>query len=445
MHIGVIFPLSDIRAPVLGLRSKGQTELKAGLLVVVFLLTAFFAASIPLQPTLAQSPEGSLIVLPLSIDVVYPNSFTVDVQVQDVVNLTWLGFRIAFDHNLMSFEGYEYILGWGNAGCAQESPGVYTCSGSTPGTTVISGTVTFLTVTFSCLAGGSSSISIADGADWQQSGSFDYIPFAQLGAATVNQVIPSTVTTTTTATATSNFTTTSISTTTIVTVPPTVTTTETSTSTTPTTTTAVTTVGSTSTSVTTTLTTTETITSTSTQAKTGIAYSTTTATQTRTGVAYTTTTSTQTRTAIGNAYSTTTVIQTKTGVSYTTTTVVQTNTETGNFYVTVIVGSTQTQTGTAYATVTVGVTQTRTGGFVYVTDTVTLTRTGIGYTTVTSTLTRTEIAYTTTTQIQTRTEQGSGFFMVPPYTSPIYLAGLLGLILSFRGPRMYLKRKTTAH
>jgi hypothetical protein len=139
------------------------------------------------------------------------------------------------------------------------------------------------------------------------------------------------------------------------------------------------------------------------------------------------------------------VIQTKTGVSYTTTTVVQTNTETGNFYVTVIVGSTQTQTGTAYATVTVGVTQTRTGGFVYVTDTVTLTRTGIGYTTVTSTLTRTEIAYTTTTQIQTRTEQGSSFFMVPPYTSPIYLAGLLGLILSFRGPRMYLKRKTTAH
>jgi hypothetical protein len=214
MHIGVIFPLSDIRAPVLGLRSKGQTELKAGLLVVVFLLTAFFAASIPLQPTLAQSPEGSLIVLPLSIDVVYPNSFTVDVQVQDVVNLTWLGFRIAFDHNLMSFEGYEYILGWGNAGCAQESPGVYTCSGSTPGTTVISGTVTFLTVTFSCLAGGSSSISIADGADWLQSGSFDYIPFAQLGAATVNQVVPSTVTTTANLTTTRTFTTLSTTTTT---------------------------------------------------------------------------------------------------------------------------------------------------------------------------------------------------------------------------------------
>jgi hypothetical protein len=185
--------------------------------VVFLVLTTFFAASSPLQPTLAQSPEGSLIVLPLSIDVVYPNSFTVDVQVQDVVNLTWLGFRIAFDHNLMSFEGYEYILGWTNAGCAQESPGVYYCSGSTPGTTVVNGTVTFLTVTFTCLAVGSSSISILAGADWLSSGGVGvYIDFAQLGTATVNQIVPSTVTTTATSnvTTTTTFTTLSITTTT---------------------------------------------------------------------------------------------------------------------------------------------------------------------------------------------------------------------------------------
>jgi hypothetical protein len=405
MHIYVVSFLSDIRPPVLGLSSKHWTKLKTGFLVVVFLLIICFVALSQLQPALAQSSEGSLVVLPLSIDVVYPNSFTVDVQVQDVVNLTWVGFRLAFDHNLMSFEDYVYENGL-DGGCAQQSPGVYTCSGSTPGTTVVSGTVTFLTVTFHCLAGGSSSISIPADADWLRSGGVGvYIPFAQLGAATVNQVVPLTVTTT------SNFTTT----TTIVIGPPTITTTETSTSTTPTTTTAVTTVGSTSTSVTKTLTTTKIITSTATQARTGIAYSTTTVTQTRTGVAYTTTTSIQTKTTIGNAYSTTTAIQTN------------------------------TKTGTVYTTVTVSATQTRTGAVVYVTDTVTQTRTGVGYTTVTSTLTRTGVAYTTTTLMQTSTEQGSGFFIIPLYTSPIYLAGLLGLILSFRGPWMSFKRKTSAH
>jgi hypothetical protein len=187
---------------------------RTGILAAVLLLAAFFAASSSLQPVLAQSSEGSLIVLPLSIDVVYPNSFTVDVQMQDVVNLTWLGFQILFDHNLMSFEEYAYVPGWVQSGCYEQLPGYLSCSGRPPGTTAISGTLTFLTVTFLCLAGGSSSISIAAGADWQRSGSFEYIPFAQVGTATVNQVVPSTLTATSNVTTTSTFTTLSTTTTT---------------------------------------------------------------------------------------------------------------------------------------------------------------------------------------------------------------------------------------
>ncbi len=194
-----------------GVRRVHSIKLKLSPSVAGLLLTLVILASVQVQPALSQfPPEGNVVVLPQSISMLYGNDFTLDVQAQGVLNMTWISFHMNFTNfvNLIRLDSYTLATGWSGGG-APEKPGYW---GFSAGRAAFNGTSTVFTVTFHCLAGGDSSIAIED-AEWRKYGGYS-VYFVQLGMATVSQVLPSTVTETSSVTTTSTYTTVSTTTTT---------------------------------------------------------------------------------------------------------------------------------------------------------------------------------------------------------------------------------------
>jgi len=149
-----------------------------------------------------QEAKGSLILDPQLVNIMQGYVFNVNVTVQDVTNLGWLGAHLDFDTSRISMQTYVFRDGW-SGGCASSSPpheGVYFSGTPTGGS--FTGSAVVLTITFRCDGAGFSQISVSSSASWIEAGGAPWHYFAVRQGATVNQAAPVTVTLTMTATVT---------------------------------------------------------------------------------------------------------------------------------------------------------------------------------------------------------------------------------------------------